>query len=65
MKHHNSNSNDKNLFIIASVVFIFGLVWAMIGEEWTKVVFATISFGFFIYAGVKLELNAIHSKKAH
>lgn len=59
------NNNDKNLFIVASVLFIFGLVWGIIGDEWTKIVFATASFGFFIYAGVKLELNAHHSKKAH
>ena len=65
MKHHNNNSNDKNLFVIASVMFIFGLVWAMIGDEATKALFATVSFGFFIYAGVKMELNTLHSKKAH
>lgn len=60
-----SSHKDKNWFIIFSVIFVFGLVWAIVGDEWIKVAFATLSFALFIYSGIKMELNALHSKKAH
>ena len=59
------SQSDKNWFIIFSVMFAFGLVWAIVGDEWTKVAFATLSFELFLYSGIKMELNALHSKKAH
>lgn len=60
-----SSHKDKNWFMIFSVMFVFGLVWAIVGDEWAKVAFATLSFALFIYSGIKMELNALHSKKAH
>ena len=59
------SQKDKNWFIIFSVMFVFGLIWAIVGDEWTKVLFVTISFALFIYSGITMELNALHSKKAH
>jgi hypothetical protein len=63
MKHH--ENNDKNWFIVASVAFIFGIVWALVGDEASKVFYAAGSFAFFLYTGISMELNAIASHKAH
>ena len=59
------DQTDKNWFIIYSVMFVFGLVWALIGETDAKLPFVTLAFGLFLYSGVKMELNALHAKKAH
>lgn len=59
------NKNDKNWFIVASVTFAFGLIWALVGDEVSKIAYATVSFGFFLYTGIKMELNALHTQKAH
>ncbi|WP_345991331.1 hypothetical protein [Sulfurimonas sp. HSL-1716] len=59
---------DKNWFIVFSVMFIFGIVWAMIGDSSAKIVFAALSFGLFLHSGIKMELNArhaAHSEGAH
>lgn len=56
---------DKNWFVIYSVMLVFGLVWAMIGDSNMKIVFVTAAFGLFLYSGIKMELNALHAKKAH
>ncbi|MBU0632807.1 hypothetical protein KKA17_09180 [bacterium] len=55
---------DKNWFIIFSVMLVFGIVWAMIGDSSAKIVFVTVAFGLFLYAGVKMELNAFHAAHA-
>lgn len=56
---------DKNWFVIYSVMLVFGLVWTMVGESNMKIVFVTVAFGLFLYSGIKMELNALHAKKAH
>ncbi len=59
---------DKNWFIIFSVMLVFGLVWAAVGESHIKIVFVTIAFGLFLYSGIKMEQNArnaAHAEGAH
>lgn len=63
MAHH--KNNDKNWFIVASVAFVFGIVWALVGDEPSKLFFAAASFAFFLYTGINMELNALHSHKSH
>lgn len=59
------SQKDKNWFVIYSVMLLFGIVWAIIGETDAKLPFVTLAFGLFLYSGVKMELNALHAKKAH
>ena len=62
---HKVDHTDRNWFIIYSVAFIFGLVWAMVGDSNTKILFVTVTFGLFLYSGIKMELNALKAHKAH
>jgi hypothetical protein len=63
MTHNDNAINTASNFIISAIVFLFCLVWALIGEADIKIVAVTLAFIYFLKAGIDLEMNS--GSKAH
>ncbi len=61
MKELTPHDRDRNWFIIFSVALVFGIVWAIVGENGLKLVYIAIAFGLFLHSGITMELNARHA----
>jgi hypothetical protein len=59
--------HDRSWLIIFSVALIFGIVWTILGESTSKIVFVTVAFMLFLNAGVKTEMSAraLHGGDGH
>ncbi|MDF1880277.1 hypothetical protein JHD50_02985 [Sulfurimonas sp. MAG313] len=56
---------SKTKFVLASVAFIFCLVWAFIGEADIKLVAVSIAFMCFLYHGINMEMCAREMGSSH
>jgi len=63
MTHNDDAMNSTSNFIISSIVLLFCMVWALIGEADIKIVAVTLAFIYFLKAGIDLEMNS--GSKAH
>ena len=52
------SQGDQQWFVLCSIIFIIGLVWAFAGESGSGLVFATLAFVLFLRAGITMEMNA-------
>jgi len=43
------------LFVLASVLFVFTLIWSLVGENNLKMLAIFVGFASFIYSGVTYE----------
>lgn len=58
---------DRSWFIVMSIALIFGIVWTIVGDSLTKVVFVTVAFAFFLNAMINMEMSArkLHAEDGH
>ncbi len=56
---------NKNWFVVYSIAFLFGIIWAITGESDVKVVYITLSFVLFLRSGIILEKSVIEADAHH
>jgi hypothetical protein len=62
---HGDYVTNRSWFIAFGIALVFGIIWAMIGENSMKLVFVTVAFALFVRAGVKTEMSARALCKGH
>ena len=50
---------NKNWFVGYSIAFLFGIIWAIIGESDVKLIYITVAFIYFLRSGITLEMSSI------
>ena len=55
---------SRVLFVLASVGFIFTLIWALIGENNLKMLAVFVGYACFLYRGIDYEMN-IRAQNTH
>ena len=58
MVQSNDLMKNKTHFAMASVAFLFCLVWAIVGESDIKMVAVSLSFMYLLKSGIETEMSA-------
>ena len=58
---NNNVQVNKNWFTVYGIAFLFGIIWTMIGESDVKLIYITLSFIYFLRAGIILEKSSIEA----
>jgi len=53
---------DRSWFIVFSIALVFGIVWTIVGESSTKLIYITVAFALFLNAMINMEMT---SRKLH
>lgn len=61
MKKLTQFQKDRNWFVIFSVALVLGIVWTIIGDSATKIIFVTVAFALFVHSGVRMDIHAHHA----
>lgn len=58
---------DRSWFIVFSITLIFGIVWTMVGDNISKIIFVTVAFALFLNAMIKMEMTfrKLHAGDTH
>jgi hypothetical protein len=49
---------NRSWLIFFSFVLTFGIVWTLVGDSSSKLLFTAVAFVFFLRAGIKTEMSA-------